>query len=228
MDSLLTANLKPLIIFLYLSGLAIGLVSAWVFDLYVLRKMHKSPVTKENIWVMSFISKVFFVCLAFLWVLSLSMVVYYNFAQPERLLDTLIWAKALIAIVLTVNGILLHRLVLPIISSNEGNVLVSEISLKNINFMTFTSCISFITWPFVMALGVLESLKFTFSFVEVMSVYLFTLIMSLAVAYALKSYLLEKVMDSKIRALKDDLSDSSYQLAVQQHDINILTKLLKQ
>lgn len=227
MNSFLIANLKPLIIFVHLSGLAFGVGGAWILDLYILRKMYKSPVTKENIQIIDFVSKVIVVGLAMLWVSGLSFIAYYYLMQPESLSNHKIWAKLLMVVMLTINGYYLHQLVLPIISRNLGKVLIKTISLKEVNLFMLTGCISFITWPLAMILGTFKSINFAFSFFELITCYLVILISALVVSFILKSHLLEKEMDRKIRALNEHLEDSNKQLVLKQRDIDVLTRALK-
>ena len=116
MDSLLTVNLKSLIIFLHLAGLAFGVGGAWILDIYVLRKMYKSAVTIENIQIIRFVSKIVIIGLAMLWFSGLAFLVFYSLMQPELLLNHKIWAKLTIVMVLSVNGFYLHKFVIPLIT----------------------------------------------------------------------------------------------------------------
>lgn len=199
MDSLLATNLKSLIVFVHLSGLAFGIGGAWILDLYILRKMHKSSITNENIQIITFVSKVVVIGLAMLWLSGLSFIVFYNFAQPELLLNHKIWAKAVIVIILTVNGY----------------------------YLTLVGCVSFISWPIAMFLGTFRSINFNFSFLEIISAYVVVLMFSLAVAFALKSYLIEKEMDRKIKVLRGHLSKSTNKVYLCQKEIKVLTKVLR-
>ena len=227
MDSLLVTNLKSLIIFVHLSGLAFGIGGAWILDLYILRKMHKSPITKENIQIITFISKVVVIGLAMLWLSGVSFIVFYNFVQPELLLNHKIWAKSVIVIILTVNGYYLHKFVIPVILKNQNKVLIRTINLRQVNILMLVACISFTSWPLVMFLGTFNSINFTFSFFEIISAYLVILMLSLVTAFVLKSYLIEKEMDRKIRVLTEHLSRSNKKLALHQREIRVLTKVLR-
>jgi hypothetical protein len=227
MDSLLVTNLKSLIVFVHLSGLAFGIGGAWILDLYILRKMHKSPITNENIQIITFVSKVVVIGLALLWLSGLSFIVFYNFVQPELLLNHKIWAKAVIVIVLTMNGYYLHKMVIPVIVNNQNKVLIRAVNLRQVNILTLVGCISFISWPFAMFLGTFKSINFTFSFLEIISTYFAVLLFSLAVAFILKSYLMEKEMGRKIRVLNEHLSNSNEKLFLHQQEIKVLTKVLK-
>lgn len=227
MDSLLVTNLKSLIVFVHLSGLAFGIGGAWILDLYILKKMHKSPISSENIQIITFVSKVVIIGLAMLWLSGLSFIVFYNFVQPELLLNHKIWAKAAIVIVLTVNGYYLHKMVIPVIVKNKNKMLIRAVTLKQINTLTFVGCISFISWPLAMFLGTFRSINFTFSFLEIISAYVVLLMISLAIAFYLKSYLMEKEMGRKIRALYEHLSTSNEKLSLHRQEIKVLTTVLR-
>ncbi|PWQ93741.1 hypothetical protein [Leucothrix arctica] len=227
MDSFLVSNLKSLIIFGHLSGLAFGVGGAWILDLYILRKMYKYPITKENIQIIKFVSKVVSVGLVILWLSGLSFLVFYIFFQPELLLNHKIWAKLTIVIILSINGYYLHQYVIPVIVNNKNKVLINTISLKQANIITLVGCVSCITWPTAMFLGVFKSLNFSFSVTEILSFYLAALICALGAAFALKSYLVEKEMDLRIKKLNKHLLESKQRQALLQQDIKSLIKLLK-
>jgi len=227
MNSLLIDNLKALILLIHLSGLAFGIGGAWILDLYILRKMHKSPVTKENIQILMFVSNLVVLGLAMLWVSGLLFIVYYNFMQPESLSNPKIWSKLTIVAVLTVNGYYLHKVVLPLILNNEGKLLIDAISLKEMNILMLTGCISFVTWPLAMFLGTFKSLNFAFSFIEIMAAYLVILTLSITVAFILKGFLIQRQMGRKIEQLNESLLTSKQQLVTKQRDIEVLTKALK-
>ena len=187
MESLLAVNLKSLIIFVHLSGLAFGVGGAWMLDIYVLRKMYKSAVTRENIQIITFVSKLVMIGLAMLWFSGLAFLLFYSFMQPELLLNHKIWAKLSIVIVLSVNGYYLHKVVIPLIVENHGKILIRALNLRQINCLTLIGCISFISWPLVMFLGTFKSINFSFSFLEILGFYCLVLIVALATSFAMKS-----------------------------------------
>ena len=227
MNADLFDNLKSLIMFMHLSGLAFGVGGAWILDLYILRKMHASLVTKEHVQIITFVSKVVIIGLILLWLSGTLFLIFYSLVEPELLRNPKIWAKVVIVIVLTINGYFLHKVVLPVISSNQGALLISKINLKEMNVFMLTGCVSFVTWPFVMILGTFASLNFAFSFFAIIAFYLLTLTLSVAVASILKGFLLEKEMSRKIKVLNEDLLHSNTQLALKQSEIGVLTKVLK-
>lgn len=228
MDSLLAVNLKSLIIFVHLSGLAFGVGGAWMLDIYVLRKMYKTAVTRENIQIITFVSKLVMIGLAMLWISGLAFLLFYSFMQPELLLNHKIWAKLCIVIVLSVNGYYLHKIVVPLIVDNHGNILIRALNLRQINCLTLIGCISFISWPLVMFLGTFKSINFSFSFLEIIGFYCLVLIVALATSFAMKSFLIEKEMNRKIRVLNEHLSLSQQELVVKRREIKVLTNVLKQ
>ena len=227
MDSFLASNLKSLILFGHLSGLAFGVGGAWMLDLYILRKMYQFPITRENIQIIKFVSKIVSIGLVLLWLSGLSFLVFYSFFQPELLLNHKIWAKLLIVVILTINGYCLHTFAIPVIFSNQGKVLINAMSLKQVNVLTFIGCVSFITWPFAMFLGVFKSLNFAFSFFEIFSAYVAVLLLSLGAAFAVKAYLVEQTMDLKIKKLNKRLLESNNRQEGLKQDIKVLTKLLR-
>lgn len=227
MDPFFVLNIKSLIIFVHLAGLALGVGGAWTLDIYILRKMYKSPVTQENIQIIRFVSKIVLIGMAMLWLSGLLFIVFYYFAQPESLLNHKIWAKLVMVMILTVNGYCLHEFVLPVIVNNKNKVIISAVSLGQLNILTLVGSISFITWPLVMLLGTFKSINFVFSFFDILAVYVLILLAALAVAFLLKSYVLEQEMDRKIKKLNEQMSSVTGQLSNKQKEIDILTKAFK-
>jgi hypothetical protein len=190
--------------------------------------MYKSTVTKENIQIINFISKVVMIGLAMLWISGLTFLVFYSAMQPELLLNHKIWAKLAIVIVLSVNGYYLHKYVIPLIVNNHGRVLIRTLSLRQVNSLTLIGCVSFVSWPFAMFLGTFKSINFSFSFFEIISFYLLVLMLALATSFAMKSLLMEKEMNRKIRVLNEHLRLSKRELAVKKREIKVLSNVLKQ
>lgn len=228
MDSLLSINLKSLIIFIHLSGLAFGVGGAWILDIYILRKMYKSAVTTEHIQIISFVSKIVMIGLAVLWLSGVAFLVFYSVMQTELLLNHKVWAKLAIVIVLSANGYYLHKIVIPLIVNSHGKILIRTLSSKQINCLTLVGCISFISWPLVMFLGTFKSINFSFSFFEIIGFYLLVLILALATSFALKSFLIEKELNRKIKVINEHLKVSKQELAVKIREIKVLTNVLKQ
>lgn len=199
-----------------------------MLDIYVLRKMYKSAVTRENIQIITFVSKLVMIGLAMLWFSGLAFLLFYSFMQPELLLNHKIWAKLCIVIVLSVNGYYLHKVVIPLIVDNHGKILIRALNLRQINCLTLIGCISFISWPLVMFLGTFKSINFSFSFLEILGFYCLVLIVALATSFTMKSFLIEKEMNRKIRVLNEHLSLSQQELAVKRREIKVLTNVLKQ
>lgn len=227
MDPFFVLNIKSLIIFVHLAGLALGVGGAWTLDIYILRKMYKSPVTQENIQIIRFVSKIVLIGMAMLWLSGLLFIVFYYFVQPESLLNHKIWAKLVMVMILTINGYCLHEFVLPVIVNNKNKVIINAVSLGQLNILTLVGSISFITWPLVMLLGTFKSINFVFSFFDILAVYVLILLAALAVAFLLKSYVLEQEMDRKIKKLNEQMSSVTGQLSNKQKEIDILTKAFK-
>ena len=163
-----------------------------------------------------------------LWFSGLAFLVFYSLMQPELLLNHKIWAKLTIVMVLSVNGFYLHKFVIPLIVNSQGKILIRVLSLRQLNSLTLIGCISFISWPLVMFLGTFKSINFSFSFLEIIGFYLSALILALVTAFTLKSLLIEKEMNRKIRVLNEHLQVSKQKLAAQTLEIKVLSNVIKQ
>ena len=178
---LTTDNLKSLISLIHFSGLSTGIGGAWVLDAFIMRHLHER-LTVDKFNTIEFVSKFVLSGLALLWLSGLAFITYYYLVTPEFLYNQKVWAKLGIVIILTANGVIIHKMVLPKIKRSIGSIITEDLSKREIKTLTIVGVVSFISWLFPIVLGVASSLNFTVPAIDILAIYAATLIASCALA----------------------------------------------
>ncbi|SMY34164.1 hypothetical protein [Photobacterium andalusiense] len=182
MDDLFSIlNLKCIIKFMHLAGLAIGLGCAWMLDVFILKHI-KKEITKEKYQTIEFVSKFVFTGLGMLWISGLLFIIHYYLYTPENLMNQKIWGKLFIVLILTVNGYFVHKLIIPKIKNSIGSTLLNTLTVYEIMIVTAVGTISFVSWLFPIVLGVAKTLNFTVSAIDIIAFYFVFLVVAAIIA----------------------------------------------
>lgn len=152
--------LKMVIGVLHLLGLALGLGSAALLDLIVLRFLVFGKVGATHVEIAEFASKIVAVGLGLLWASGAGFLVYYWIADPGALLNPKIWAKLAIVVVLTLNGFFIHRFVLATLHAQVGKRLLDGVSHRRRMQLLLVGTASAVSWCVPFLLGALPALNF--------------------------------------------------------------------
>lgn len=164
-------------------GLALGVGAATVLDLMILRFLVKEKVTEENWRIFQFGSKIVNAGLVILWLTGLGFLAYYSAFDPGKLANEKIWAKLVIVSILTLNGVFIHAVALPLIQRRIGARLLSGLSWRRRSALLVAGSISAVSWYVPLALGALPQLNFAVPMITILMTY--ALILSLAIGTAL-------------------------------------------
>jgi len=175
------SDLKSIILFFYLSGLALGVGGAWFLDM-LLFKFSRGLITKGKVDLIHFISSFVFVGLTLLWISGLLFIAYYYLYTPDFIYNPKVWAKVAVVCVLSINGYFIHSYVLNKIENGIGKSFFDVFSNPDIKRLMFISVISFVSWLFPIALGVSETLNFDVPVLTILSYYTGTLFVGLLIA----------------------------------------------
>ncbi len=189
MDIFNITNLKSLITFTHLAGLAFGLGGAWILDLFILKYFRKEAVTLEKYQMIEFVSKLVLTGLIILWVSGLMFVAYYYLYTPEYLQNQKVWAKVFIVAILSINGVLVHNRLLPMIKRSVGHYMPNTLSFSDVRQMMSIGMVSVVSWIFPVVLGVAKTLNFTASATVIVSTYIVLLGVVLLFSHVLLSYI---------------------------------------
>jgi hypothetical protein len=187
------SDIKSAIMLVHIVGLALGLGGAWIIDLFLTKYLVKNKITLEKVQFVEYASKIVCYGLALLWLSGAGFIAYYYNFTPEYLSNEKVWAKAFIVLILTINGVFVHLYVLPIIRRCIGGSVLLMVSPSVAHKLTTICVISVLSWLFPLLLGVSKSLNFSVSALEILTVYIAVILISLMVGHFLVTFILKRI-----------------------------------
>lgn len=153
---MLFMSLLTLLKITHLVGLIMGLGGAVLADATIFSRGVVQPVTAYTLHQTEFLSRIVAIGLGILWLSGLALIWVNWTANPEYLTNQKLWAKIAIVMVLTINGVALHKMVLPILHKSIGLRLFDDVSTTKLLGMTFIGAVSLVSWsvPFVLGKAV--------------------------------------------------------------------------
>lgn len=159
------------LILVHVLGLALGLGAALFMDLWLASRLYRIPFAQTDQAMLDFGSKLVTGGLALLWVSGLGFLLYYYDAAPAALANGKIWGKVAIVTLLSLNGMFIHRVVLPSLSARSGRPLLEGASLATAAPMIGSAAISVSGWTTAAVLGLVKWFNFAFSASEFVLAY---------------------------------------------------------
>ena len=92
--------------------------------------------------------------------------------QPDFMHNPKVWAKIVIVVLLTINGFLVHKLILPLLVQSAGRRLFDGTTARQIAGMTFPGSVSLVSWSLPLILGKAAGLKFITPMSSILATYL--------------------------------------------------------
>ncbi|GEP03110.1 hypothetical protein [Methylobacterium oxalidis] len=152
-------KLLTFLVGLHLIGLCFGLGGATMLDFWILRWMRWGGMPPEIERTFHFISKVVAVGIGLLWLSGLGFLALYTVEAPEKLANPKLWAKITVVAVLTVNGALIHALVLPNVLKDVRRPMLQGVSRIETGIFLASGAISGVSWYTAFALGLMRELN---------------------------------------------------------------------
>ncbi|MFY9291311.1 MAG: hypothetical protein WAP03_11535 [Methylorubrum rhodinum] len=152
-------RLLTLLVGLHLIGLCFGLGGATMLDFWILRWMRWGGLPPEIARTFLFVSKVVSVGIALLWLSGLGFLAVYAVESPEKLGNPKLLAKVVIVLVLTVNGLLIHALVLPSVLRDVSRPMFEGVSHLSTAIFLVSGAVSGVSWYAAFALGLMRELN---------------------------------------------------------------------
>lgn len=156
-------------------GLVLGLGGALFLDL-MLSRYRRMIVNAELLGHVEWISRFVASGLLLLWISGLGFLLLYRVAEPEKLMNPKIWAKVTIVSILTINGVAIHRFVLPVVRQQIGSTLLTGIRPGTKAALVGCGVISIVSWSVPVVLGAAPQLNFVVPCVAILAVYVMLLI----------------------------------------------------
>jgi hypothetical protein len=117
-------------------------------------------VTDEYCHVVEFSSKIVTVGLLILWLTGIGFLVHYSVFDPIKLTNQKVWAKIAIVGVLTLNGMFIHRTILPLIRNRIGRSLFDRMAPRQRSVLLASGAVSATSWYVPLVLGAAPQLNF--------------------------------------------------------------------
>ncbi|WP_246101861.1 hypothetical protein [Methylobacterium terricola] len=148
-----------LLVAVHLVGLSFGLGGATMLDFWILRWMRWGSLPGEIARIFLFVSKVVSVGLGLLWLSGLGFLAVYAVESPEKFDNPKLWAKIAVVLALTVNGLLIHAVVLPGVLRDLSRPMLDGVSGRRTAIFLISGAVSGVSWYAAFALGLMRELN---------------------------------------------------------------------
>jgi hypothetical protein len=211
----------------HLMGLIMGLGGAVLLDITILTRGIIRPVSKYTIHQTEVLSRIVSLGLAALWATGIGLI-WLNLAdKPEYLTNQKLWAKIAIVVILTLNGVVIHNRVIPLLKQKLGQRLFDGVEISQMAVLTGIGAISFTSWITPFVLGKASELNYVtpmstilvcyFAAVTAVWLGMFTMLSSLnSIQTAVLNFAAKTVQPSEVW---ETMEASNAQLATVLHDL---------
>jgi hypothetical protein len=175
---MLILSLLTILKIAHLIGLVMGFGGAILADTTIFTRGVIRPVSAYTIHQAKFLSHVVTAGLVILWVSGGALIWVNTLANPEFITNPKLWAKVIIVMMLTVNGVLVHKMVLPLLQSSLGNRLFDNTTTKQVVGMTFLGSVSLVSWTLPFVLGKASELNYVTPIWGILMVYAFCVLVA--------------------------------------------------
>lgn len=145
---------------LHMLGLALGLGAATLLDLVILRFLVRGKISLDHFNLIHFATRIVTAGLVMLWISGACFLLHYALFDPAKLANGKIYAKIAIVLILTLNGVLIHRSILPAIRARVGRSLLDGMPPLQRLAVLSAGAISGVSWYVPLALGAIPQFNF--------------------------------------------------------------------
>ncbi|WP_410824759.1 hypothetical protein, partial [Methylobacterium oryzisoli] len=172
-----------LLVGLHLIGVCFGLGGATMLDFWILRWMRWGSLPDEIARIFLFVSKVVSVGIGLLWLSGLGFLAIYAAESPDKLQNPKLWAKVTVVVVLTLNGLLIHAMVLPGVLRDVSRPMLDGVSGSRTGIFLVSGAVSGVSWYTAFALGLMRELNGTVAFGLLIGLWLVGMVAASLAAY---------------------------------------------
>lgn len=169
--------------FIHFFALCIGLGTATLLDMLIIRFFRSGTVSTQLLTFFTFGTHILTFGLFLLWASGVGFLAYYWHYSPELLANPKIHAKIAIVGILTLNGLILHLTVLPMLRRQEGKQLMEGLSRDQKQLMCATGITSGVSWYAPLVIANLPQLNFVVPMQEILTIYAIVLCGLLLASY---------------------------------------------
>ena len=182
-------RIKTGLLLLHLLGLVLGVGTATLLDLFIARSLRSGRFSKEQFEFIRFASSFVFAGILLLWISGLSFLLYYYFENPTGLENPKVWAKISIVAILSLNGLYIHKQVLPELKRNAGFSIFHGTSKAKRSMMLASGSVSVVSWYAPLVIGTAKELNFTVSAPAILIAYAVALALAILGSHVLYALL---------------------------------------
>ncbi|WP_190362357.1 hypothetical protein [Pseudomonas extremaustralis] len=147
-----------------------------MLDLWILRWMRRGSLPVEIGRTFHFISDAVTIGLCLLWLSGLGFLALYAMESPEKFENPKLWAKVIVVIALTINGIIIHAFVLPEALRDVSRPLLFGVSHKRAVLFLASGVISGVSWYTAFAFGIFRELNNSVTFSLLVTMWLMLIV----------------------------------------------------
>lgn len=178
-------SLHTIFVLSHILALALGLGSALLADWIVLRKLAFGTVSQKAAGQLIDLSHAVCAGLALIWITGALLVADNALNAPASVMNQKLWAKLAIVTALTLNAVLLHGIVMPMVKRRVGQPLFEAAFDRLAMASTLLGAVSVVSWVFSAYLGVARELNGRENLVPILVSYLGALLLTWALAVIL-------------------------------------------
>ena len=178
-------RIKTGLLLLHLLGLVLGVGTATLLDLFIARSLRSGRFSEEQFEFIRFASRFVFAGILLLWISGLSFLLYYYFENPTGLENPKVWAKISIVAILSLNGLYIHKQVLPELKRNAGSSIFHGTSKAKRSMMLVSGSVSVVSWYAPLVIGTAKELNFTVSAPAILIAYTVALALAILASHVL-------------------------------------------
>ena len=178
-------RLHTILVLGHILALALGLGSALLADWIVLRKLAFGIVSQKAAQQLIDLSHAVCAGLVLIWITGALLVTDSALDAPASIMNQKLWAKLAVVTALTMNAVLLHRIVMPMVKRRVGQPLFEAVFDRRPMASTLLGAISVVSWVFSAYLGVARELNGHANLVPILVSYLGALLLTWALAVVL-------------------------------------------
>lgn len=155
----------------HLLAIAAALGPALAADALLLTRGLLRPVTDATVEMLRFLAQLVLVGLVAVWVTGIPLAIEVAKIHPEFLGNQKFWVKVAIVVVLSVNGLMVHRVVLPHLVGQVGRRFFDGCGTGQRLGLAAVGGVSLASWTFPMLLGVAKELSYVVPAAQLLEAY---------------------------------------------------------
>ncbi|MEL6682475.1 MAG: hypothetical protein AAFQ09_07495, partial [Pseudomonadota bacterium] len=140
-------------------------------------------MTEQSYEYFVFFSDIVSVGLKLLWVTGFGFLVFYWANDPIKLQNEKVWAKMVIVGILTINGMFIHKTILPLIGQRVGTTMLYGLSLRRRAVLVTSGMVLVVSWYTPLIIANIPHLNFQVPMVQILALYGAALLGVLIVAH---------------------------------------------